>query len=441
MAAHEVCSAMFVSGLDGKRAFAADVAPQLGPAAALVRVKADAAGKTVTATLAGMYARRAAFSGAYGCVVGPGAPGTSGASAAAGRAQGPQHVPLAAEEAAADAQLATALNLAFEEPSSGARRRTYAAVIVHDGRIVAERYAAGIRPDTPLHGWSMSKSITNALLAILVKQGRLDMLAPAPVAEWRDPADPRHQITPDDLLRMRSGLDVGQSLMPRWDAPFDPANRITFSAPDMGSAAARRPLKWPVRSRWNYSDGNTVILGRLIRDIAGHGDPAATQAFARRELFDKLGMGPVTVETDATGSPIGSTQVYATARDWARLGQLYLDDGMVGDQRILPPGWVGYSTRFTPGSEAFGYGSGFWVKHGLGDEGLPNGSFMARGARGQYVIVVPAARLVIVKLGDADRARDDFKLMVNLVRSVVDWTHMPRSATQAGRPSLLPAST
>jgi CubicO group peptidase (beta-lactamase class C family) len=220
---------------------------------------------------------------------------------------------------------------------------------------------------------------------------------------------------------MRSGLAVGQSLAPRWDAPFDPANQIMFAAPDMAAAAASRRLKAKPGTAWSYSDGNTAILGRLIRERVG--GAAETQAFARRELFDPLGMRAVTLETDATGSPIGATQVYASARDWARLGQLFLDDGMVGDRRVLPPGWVAYSTRLTPGSEAFGYGAGFWVSAArpANRPAMPAGSFMARGARGQYVVVVPSARLVVVKLGDADGARGDFEQMVSVVDAAVSW--------------------
>jgi CubicO group peptidase (beta-lactamase class C family) len=194
-----------------------------------------------------------------------------------------------------------------------------------------------------------------------------------------------------------------------------------FATPDMAAAAASRPLKTKPRAAWTYSDGNTAILGRLIRERVG--GPVQAQAFARRALFDPLGMGPVTLETDATGSPIGATQVYASARDWARLGQLFLDDGRVGDRRILPPGWVAYSTRLTPGSESFGYGAGFWVSRpsSAPKAHMPIESFMARGARGQYVVVVPSARLVIVKLGDADTPRGDFDQMVRVVNAAVQW--------------------
>jgi hypothetical protein len=421
LAAHEVCSAVFISGLDAERVYAADVAPQLGAAAGLVAPKVDRETRAVSASLAGLAPRRAVHRGALGCVVDQGvAPPTVAAQAPAARPSalaGPEPV------TPADPALAAALDLAFAENDRPPLRRTYAAVIVHDGRVVAERYAPGIGVATPLHGWSMTKSVTNALLGVLVRLGRLDMRRPAPVAEWRDPADPRHAITADDLLRMRSGLDVGQSLSSGWDAPFNRANQIMFARPDMAGAAARRGLRKTPATAWRYSDGNTAILGRLVRDLGGGGDAAATQAFARRALFDPLGMGPVTMETDATGSPIGATQVYASARDWARLGQLFLDDGVAGGERILPEGWVAYSTQATPGSEPYGYGAGFWVNGGAGARrtrpGMPADSFMARGARGQYVVVVPSARLVIVKLGDADTPGGDIAQMDRFVAAVV----------------------
>lgn len=418
MAAHEICSAVFVSGIDGERAFAATVAPQLGPLASFMRRDIDRESRSVTASLGRFAVRRAVYREPYGCIVDQGVTPLPAAPIVNSPEVSAVVTPQAVTPKAAG--LVEALKLAFHERPDGPRRRTYAAVIVHDGRIVAERYAPGISPQTPLHGWSMSKSVTNALLGVLVRQGRLDMYAPAPAPEWRDPADPRHSITADDLLRMRSGLDVGQSLASNWSAPFNTANQIMFATPDMGAAAARRPLKAKPATAWTYSDGNTAILGRLIRERVG-GSPAATQLFARRELFDPLGMGPVTLETDASGSPIGATQVYASARDWARLGQLFLDDGMIRNRRILPSGWVDYSTRLTPGSGRFSYGAGFWVERPASARAasMPAGSFMARGARGQYVVIVPSARLVVVKLGDADTPRGDFHQMALIIEAAV----------------------
>lgn len=415
MAAHEICSGVFISGFSPGRVAADTVAPQLGPAAALLRQEVDMPGQRVRVTLRGLGSREARYHGPLGCIVDQGA----SPPAAPPLVPRPAVPPLAGAAVVEprSAALSVVLDLAFAEPADGPARRTYAVVVLHDGALVAERYAPGVGPDTLLHGWSMTKSLTNALLGVLVRQGRLEMHAPAPMEVWgRSPGDPRQAITPDDLLRMRSGLDVGQSLITRWNAIFDPANQIMFSTPDMGGAAAGRRLWREPGTVWRYSDGNTAILGALIHQIAGGGDAGATQDFARRELFDKLGMGPVVLETDATGAPIAATQAYASARDWARLGALFLHDGVAGGERILPEGWVAYSTTLTPGSEPYRYGAGFWVG---GARGLPADSFMARGARGQYVIVVPSARLVVAKLGDADTPRGDLDQMIAVVSAAI----------------------
>jgi CubicO group peptidase (beta-lactamase class C family) len=164
------------------------------------------------------------------------------------------------------------------------------------------------------------------------------------------------------------------------------------------------PLETPPGSAWNYHDGNSIILSKLIRDAVG-GDAADVLRFARTELFDPLGMHNVTLEFDGVGNPEGSTQMLASARDWARFGLLYLDDGAVGETRILPEGWVNYSASPTPGGWV-GYGAGFWTNRGdsLGanfraEHGMPRDAFFAKGTLGQYVIVIPSERLVIVRLG------------------------------------------
>jgi CubicO group peptidase (beta-lactamase class C family) len=269
----------------------------------------------------------------------------------------------------------------------------------------------------------VSKSVTNALLGVLVRQGRLDMQAPAPIAAWADPTDPRHAITPDQLLRMTSGLDAGQSLHDV--GPFDPSAQMLFVEPDMAAFAARAPLAHAPGTHWNYTDPNTLLLSRIVRDLAG-GDAAGTLAFVRRELFDKLGMRHATVEFDAAGTPIGASHVWAPARDWARLGLLYLHDGVVGGERLLPAGWVDDSARPTPGAEYVGYGAGFWTNRGRGygadyrtAAGMPADAFMGRGSYGQYLVIVPSHQLVIVRLGPAWTPRDDMDAVARLTREAI----------------------
>jgi hypothetical protein len=193
----------------------------------------------------------------------------------------------------------------------------------------------------------------------------------------------------------------------------------------MAGFAEKAPLKAAPGTVWNYTNGNTLLLSRIVRDNAG-GDAAATLAFARRELFDKLGMRHVTLEFDATGTPIGASHMLASARDWARFGLLYLNDGVVGGERLLPPGWVDYSAAATPGSERFGYAAGFWTNRGDGEgqhyriaHGIPADMFFARGANGQYVIIIPSQRLVVVRMGPAFTARDDMDVVARLVADVM----------------------
>jgi len=276
--------------------------------------------------------------------------------------------------------------------------------VVKDGRIIAERYADGIGLDTPLLGFSATKSVISALTGILMRQGKLTLDQPAPVAAWQDPNDPRHAITVDQLLRHTAGLALGSSLQASLGAALEPVNRMKFMETDMAGFAEAAPLETPPGSAWNYHDGNYLILSKLIRDATG-GRPADVLRFARAELFAPLGMRHVTLEFDGAGTPEGSTQMLASARDWARFGMLYLNDGIAGGKRILPEGWVNYSAQPTPNAY-IGYGAGFWTNLGdsMGahyriDHGWPRDAFFAKGSIGQYVIVIPSQHLVIVRFG------------------------------------------
>jgi CubicO group peptidase (beta-lactamase class C family) len=288
---------------------------------------------------------------------------------------------------------------------------THAVIVVHRGQIVAERYAQGFGIDTPMHGWSLTKSVTNALVGILVREGKLSPIGPAPVAAWGASADPRHAISIEHLLRMNSGLDFGESLHQSWSSAFDPTVQMVFASPDMASLPERAPLEAKPGEHWRYSNGNTMLLSRIVRDAVG-GDAQSVLNFVHRELFDKMGMARVTLEFDATGTPIGASHMWAPARDWARFGMLFLDDGVVAGERLLPEGWVDESARLTPGSEDYGYGAGFWTNRGeqraarLHRPGMPRDSFMARGSLGQYVIVAPSENLVIVRLGTTRTPRE-----------------------------------
>ena len=375
----------------------------------------------VRATFAGLAESRAVHRLPYGCVNATGTtlagtpPGATAPASEPGRDAEPVHD--------TDPALIAALDHVFAETPPGPPRHTQAVVVMHRDRVIAERYAAGIGVDTPLAGWSATKSVTNALLGVLVRQGKLDMNAPAPIPAWADAHDPRHAITPDQLLRMTSGLDIGQTLHDV--SPFDPAAQMLFIEHDMAAYAARAPLGHAPGTAWNYTDPNTLLLSRIVRDLAG-GDPQSTLAFAHRELFDRIGMRHATLEFDAAGTPMGSSHLWAPARDWARLGLLYLHDGVAGGTRILPAGWVEYSARPTPGSEYFGYAAGFWTNRGRGygadhriAAGMPADAFMARGTYGQYVVIIPSHELVIARFGPAFTPRDDMDTVARLTREVI----------------------
>lgn len=404
---HQLCSAVFVAGRDPERYYRDAIEPMAGPLASLVSFTVDRDRAEVRAQVAGLAESRAVYRPVFGCVNATGGSPASIASAAAE----PTIPALLADIAGptpvetADPALKAALDHVFEETADPPHRNTQAVVVVHKDRIIAERYASDVGVDTPLTGWSATKSVTNALIGILVRQGRLDVNAPAPIAAWADPLDPRRVITIDQLLRMTSGLDMGQSLTSGLATAFDPTAQMIFVEADTAGVAERAALANAPGTVWNYTNANTQLLSRIVRERAG-GSAQATHAFAHRELFDKLGMRHVTLEFDAAGTPIGASHMWAPARDWARFGLLFLHDGVVGGQRILPSGWADYSAAPTGGSEVYGYGAGFWTNRGDGSGaryritgGMPADAFMARGSNGQYVVIVPSADLVIVRLG------------------------------------------
>ena len=431
-ASHQLCSAVFVSKVDPDTFYRDAIAPTGGPVKSLFSRRIDRERGEVTARFAGLVESRAIYRGAEGCLVEAGAPPAN--PPATLPPAGPSLLPeIAGPEPVetVNPTIRAALDAAFTETDGAPQRATKAIVIVHNGRVIAERYAPGYGVDTPVIGWSATKSVTNALLGILVRQGRLDMHAPAPVAAWADPKDPRHAITPDNLLRMNSGLDIGQSLTASARDAFDPSAQMVFEERDMAGYAERFPLKFAPGSDWNYTNGNTLLLSRIIRDKTG-GTAQSVLDFAHRELFDKLGMQHVTLEFDATGTPIGSSHMLASPRDWAKFGLLYLNDGVVGGQRLLPEGWVDYSASLTPHSEAYGYAAGFWTNRGESGgaryrikAGIPADAFMARGSAGQYVVVIPSQHLVVARFGMAFDKRNDLDMVARVIRDVIST--LPRS--------------
>lgn len=428
---HTLCSAAFVSKVDPDEVYAETVEamPGVGLIAWALAYHVDREAKQVTATLFGGGQSRAAYRDGLGCYVDNGG---EAADASVPPALGEQQRALLPEIAGAavvepaNPDLKRALDRAFAEPEQLPLRHTKAVVVVKDGHIIAERYAPGYGVDTPILGYSATKSVISALTGILVRQSKLAVDEPAPVAAWQDPGDSRHAITVDDLLRHTSGLAMGSSLNASLASALAPVNRMKYIERDMAGFAESSALETAPGSAWNYHDGNYLILSRLIRDAAG-GRAADVLRFARRELFEPLGMRNVTLEFDATGTPEGSAQMLAPARDWARFGLLYLNDGVVGGKRILPEGWVSYSASLTPNGWV-GIGAGFWTNRGdsKGSQfrtslGMPRDAFYASGTFGQYVIIVPSERLVVVRLGTSGN-RYDIEGVCHLVAEMIAAT-------------------
>jgi CubicO group peptidase (beta-lactamase class C family) len=412
-----LCSETFVGQLDPDRTFAEVIRPmpELRYLAPLIHYTVDREQRAATATVVGLFASRAVYRDGYGCRLDYAAADDTAASISPAPAK-PSDEEEGPVVAPTDPVLQAALDRAFAEPKGGPRRATRAVVIVHDDHVIAERYAPGFGVDTPLLSWSVAKSVINAMIGILVRDGRLSLDGPAPIPAWRDSSDPRHDITIEELMRMTSGLALDET-----DTGFDPSSRMLFTEPDMAGFAERAPLIAIPGTRWHYSSPSVLILSRIIRDaVGGHAEDVL--AFARRELFAPLDMRNVTMEFDQTGTPVGSSYIYATARDWARFGLLYANDGMVGGRRILPEGWLRFSAAPTPGSSE-GYAAGFLTNLGEAkfaqsrvQNGMPTDSIMAAGILGQWIVIAPAQHLVIVRFGATqDWPAFDIQGLVRLV--------------------------
>jgi CubicO group peptidase (beta-lactamase class C family) len=278
---------------------------------------------------------------------------------------------------------------AFDRRTYGQGSETTAIVIVRNGRIVAERY----RPDLNMHSsqrtWSVGKSIAGTVVGAAVQRGLIDVAAPAAVPEWQRQGDPRQRITTNQLLRMASGLHS--------DHPGNQTHDLYFGGVAVADQAAGWPLVAKPGTVFRYANNDTVLAIRGLQHILGDGEKSLRFPF--ESLLWKIGMTRTVPETDWRGHFVMSSQVWTSARDLARLGLLYLNDGMWNGERILPAGWRDYVRAHGPAQpdSGFGYGATWWTFPK--DSGLPQDAIAARGNRGQYVVVIPSRELVIVRRG------------------------------------------
>lgn len=409
-----LCSGIFVSGREEASVLSEDVA--FHPLFKLLKPKVDYQEKSVTVSLwgLGLFKKKAIFNDPLGAILIQNVPEATirgwKANIPAPEPANPEAVPwpmgdlLSSDPLPVNVdqtKLAAALDKVFSEPIPNHLKRTRAAVIVYDGRILAERYAPGITKDTRLISWSVAKSITSAMVGILVGQGKLSIKDPAPVPEWRSPDDPRHSITTDMLLRMSGGQEWYEAYA---DHPVSDVNLMLFTKPDMAAFAAAKPLASAPDTKWEYSTGTTMIINRIIRQIIGNQEEY--WAFPRRELFNKIGMRSAVIEADASGTFTAGSGTYACARDYARFGLLYLHDGVWQGERILPEGWVAYTTTPSRTSKMGNYGAQFWLNAGDSKEPtkrsyhkLPQDLIWAEGYQGQMIAIIPSRKLIVVRLG------------------------------------------
>lgn len=418
--AHNVCSKTFVSGLDPQTVFSETVERDgLRRLRRMLRFQIDRTASTVDASAAWMFGSRAVYHEGLGCVLRH-AKEPYVLRSDIDALKVPKSPPLLGEIAGpdvvapSDPALKAALDHAFEEPAEPPFRRTKAVVVVHDGKVIAERYAADIGVDTQLLGFSMTKSVVNALIGILTQQGLTSPSLPAPVPEWR--GDNRREIEVEHLLRMTTGLALDET-----NSGFDSSSQMVYLRDDMAGSVVNAAVIAPPGTRWAYSSATTQLLARIIRDATG--GPEQTLAFAWRELFNPLGMRHVTLEFDASGTLQGSTYMLASARDWARFGLLYLNDGIVGGKRVLHEDWVDFSAAATLDSD---YGAGFWTNRseherakGRVRSGIPRDAFFASGDLGQRIVIIPSQRLVVVRLGDSVDPSGDIRGLGRLVKDVI----------------------
>ena len=397
-----VCSKTFVAGLNPEEVFAQDLRPEpgMGLIAWALHFDVDRTHKQVRTTVFGAFESVSIYREGFGCVLVHSADKPAALDALVPSAEPPALLPDIAGPALVqgDARVQAAIDRAFAEPASGPKRWTQAVVIVHNGQVIGERYAPGYGIETPLLSHSIAKSVMNALVGVLARDGKLSAATIAPTQRWQSDGDAGDAVSVDQLLRMSSGLPLDEGTGTRL------AQRMWFVEPDTAKFAQAQPLTAAPGTRWAYSNLGYAALSHVVRDAIG-GDERAIAEFAQREVFAPLGMRHALIEFDAAGTPAGSNAIFATAREWAKFGLLYLNDGVVGGRRILPEGWVAYSTKQTLDA---GYGAGFWLNvthraniwgRSWGLPGAPADAYFGRGYLGQYLVIVPSQNLIVVRFG------------------------------------------
>lgn len=304
-------------------------------------------------------------------------------------------------------KLARAVDALFSQSETA---ETRAVLVLHGGRIVAERYGPGYHENTRFVSWSMAKTVTGVMIGLMVADGRLRLDESVPIPAWQRPGDPRGEITLRQLLQMRSGLrhtEAGDTIYKSDEV------RMLFldGRDDMAAYAEAQPLEAEPGRKWEYSSATTVILADLVaRSLTTSTDPAirrrAVSEYLKTRLFEPLGMRSMVPEFDTAGTLIGGSLIHGTARDWAKFGEFLRTGGSVNGAQLVPRGWIEFMVKGNPRNP--GYGAQIWLNHPQAEDGTiqfpgaPSSTFSMNGHHGQYVAVSPRQSLTLVRLGRTD---------------------------------------
>lgn len=421
--AKNICSGHFISGFSGELVVNEGLLP-VHKTFSYVDFKIDDKQQLVTTSAFGLYSRKAIYTSGIGCtLLAIGEDTLSQSITKLPDLKTADSSPWAFNDTRSESasyninynKLNQSVAAAFEEPAGAINRRTKAVVVIHQGQLVAEKYSQGVDINTALLSWSMAKSITNIQVGLLVKDGKLDITKTGLVPQWKGRNDRHAQITLDQLMRMSSGLEFNEFYGMGSDAAL-----MLSVEPSASEFAAAKPVEHEPDTHWAYSSGTSNIISGIVKRAIG-GNFQRYYEYTQRRLFRPLGISSAQLEADARGTFIGSSYMYATAREWAKLGQLFLQDGVWNDQRLLPEGWVKYSTTPSKTDTLNHYGAHWWLNNDpqiTQDDtpkvnsdkqhkkptqrkwpSVPQDAYFMSGFQGQFVVVIPSKDLVVVRLG------------------------------------------
>ncbi|MCK4346811.1 MAG: serine hydrolase [Bacteroidales bacterium] len=395
-----MCSSVFIADKDPERVYTEDLS--FFPIS-LAKAKVNYEERSVTATVFGIARRKAVFREGLGAVIVLETPEEE-LRAASFDIPDPGYsqdtipwpkgdvLPESLPEGVNYTRLDAILSDAFDPPGAEPLRKTLGVAVVYDNVLIAEKYLEGYDAYTEFHGWSMTKSLTGAMVGILAGEGRVDVKAAVDIPEWKN--DERGETTLENLLQMNSGLKWVENYF-----TISEATIMLMQSDDMYEYTIGIPSEHTPGSSWRYSSGDANLVSGLIRRAVGNNEQYHQLPYTG--LMHRIGMLNTLIETDAAGNFVSSSYCYGTTRDWARFGLLFLNDGVFAGDTILPPGWVDYSRQEAPNSDG-NYAGTFWLQepnplNQLKD--VPDDIFFADGFLGQRIYIIPSKKLVVVRMG------------------------------------------